>query len=50
MFNNSLLGVSGLFKTIDPDNTGYVYIVNGAKRNKNEYRGVSRDILSSVQG
>jgi hypothetical protein len=24
MFYNSLLGVSGLFTTIDPDNTGYV--------------------------
>jgi hypothetical protein len=26
------------------------YIVNGAKRKKNGYRGVSRDILSPVQG
>jgi hypothetical protein len=25
------------------------YIVNGAKRNKNGYRGISRDILSPVQ-
>jgi hypothetical protein len=24
MFYNSLLGVSGVFTTIDPDNTGYV--------------------------
>jgi hypothetical protein len=27
-----------------------IYIVNEAKRNKNGYRGVSRDILSPVQG
>jgi hypothetical protein len=28
----------------------YIYIVNEVKRNKNGYMGVSRDILSPVQG
>jgi hypothetical protein len=27
MFYNSLLGVSGLFTTIDPDNTGYLLAI-----------------------